>query len=229
MLKIYLCAFKTECYLKEANVCIESLRTKGQFNGPVYLFTDMDVTIADVQVIKVNCESVPLSASFRTRLFEYIKDYDSDDIFLYIDTDIVALKPLPLFNSIGNKIQVYGYPSRTQVEPSFSGFITNDTHFTKKTAVSTGLLLFRPSLKVKKVLDETYELYKQLIKKNKINDCWEQPALCFKLIESDMYEMSLNDYVYEERTRIPKNELHIFNHFCGMRGNARHAQMKKYL
>ena len=157
MLKIYLCAFKKNCYLEEAKICIESLRTNGQFKGPIYLFTDMEVTLTNIEVIKANCESIPLSAAFRIQLFNYIKDYDSNDIFLYLDTDIVILKPLPSFNYIGNKIQVYGYPSRSQVSPSFSGFITNDPHFTKKTAISSGILLFRPSLKVKKVFDSNFK------------------------------------------------------------------------
>lgn len=229
MLKIYMCAFKNNCYLEEAKICIESLRTNGKFNGIIYLFTDMEVTLHHVEVIKANVESIPLSASFRIQLFNYIKDYNANDIFLYLDTDIIILKPLPSFDSIGNKIQVYGYPSRTQVEDSFSGFITNNPHFTKKTAICSGILLFRPSLKVKKVFDEIDELYNELIKKNKINSCWEQPALCFKLIEHDMQTISLNDYVYEERTNDSITDLHIFNHFCGLRGNTRYINMKKYL
>ena len=236
MLRIYMCAFKKECYIKEAQICITSLRTKGQFKGPIYLFTDMDVVLTNINIIKVKCESIPLSAGFRTQVFNYIKDYDCNDIFLYLDTDIVILKPLPDFNFIGNKIQVYGYPiggsvgpAKTQVVHSFSGFITNNPHYTKQVAICSGILLFRPSLKVKTVFDETYELYKELIKKKKINLCWEQPSLCFKLIEHDMFTISLNEYVYEERFKKPITDLHIFNHFCGMRGNTRYIKMKEYL
>lgn len=165
MLKIYICAFKNKYYLEEAKICIESLRTNGKFNGLIYLFTDMEVILPNVEVIKANVESIPLSASFRIQLFNYIKDYNSNDIFLYLDTDIVILKPLPSFDYIGNKIQVYGYPTRNQEGSSFSGFITNNPDFTKKTAICSGILLFRPSLQVKKVFDETYELYNELIKK----------------------------------------------------------------
>jgi hypothetical protein len=83
--------------------------------------------------------------------------------------------------------------------------------------------------KVKNVFDETYKLYLELISKNKINDCWEQPALCFTLIQKDMCEISLTNYVYEERTHGKIADSHIFNHFCGMRGSSRYVGMKKYI
>ena len=229
MLKVYLCAFLNNYYIEEAKICIESLRKNGLFTGPIYLFTDIDTSIEGVEIIKTPCESIPFSACFRTRLFEYITDYISDDIFLYLDTDIIILKPLPSFNSIGDKIQVYGYPSRTQNHTSFSGFITNNINYTSKTAICSGILLFRPSLKVKNVFDETYELYKSLIKLKKVNSCWEQPALCFILIKHEMYEISLSHYVYEERTQSKITDLHIFNHFCALRGNTRYKRMKKYI
>lgn len=233
MLKIYFCAFKQEYYLEEAKISIKSLQTNGQFNGPIYLFTDMDVIIENVEVFKVNCGSIPLSASFRTRIFDYIKDYDSNDIFLYLDTDIVIDKQIPSFNYIDDKIHVYGYSTRNQSGNSFSGNITNDPHFILKPAICTGILLFRPSLKVKNVFDETYELYKILLADNKVNACWEQPALCYKMIEHTMYNMSLNNYVIEERggehSIKNKKDAYIFNHFCGLRSTTRFKKMANML
>jgi hypothetical protein len=229
MLKIYLCAFLNKIYIEEAKVCIESIRTNGCFKGTIYLFTDMDVFIEGVEIIKTTCASIQLSACYRTRLFDHIKDISKDDIFLYLDTDIVVLKPLPSFDHIGDKIHVYGYPSRRQKEPSFSGFITDDINYTSQTAICSGILLFRPSPKVKKVFDDIYKLYMDLIKKNKINACWEQPALCYILIEQDMYDISLSEYVYEERTKSKITDLQVFNHFCGMGGDSRYNNMKKYL
>ena len=229
MLKIYLCAFLNKIYLEEAKVCIESLRTNGCFNGTIYLFTDMDVSIEGVEIIKTKCDSVQLSASYRTRLFEHITEISNDDIFLYLDTDIIVLKPLPSFDNITDKIHVYGYPSKNQKEHSFVGFLTSDINYTSQTAICSGILLFRPSISVKKVFDDTYKLYMDLIKKNKVNSCWEQPALCYVLIEQEMYDISLTDYVYEERTKSKISDFHIFNHFCGMRGDSRYNNMKKYL
>jgi hypothetical protein len=229
MLKVYLCAFLNQVYIEEARICIESLRINGCFSGPIYLFTDHDVEITGVEIIKVECESVPLSASFRTRLFEYINDFTIDDIFLYLDTDIVILKSLPSFDSISEKIHVYGYPSRTQEGNNFSGFITDDLKYTSATAINSGILLFRPSEKVKEVFNDTYDLYKKLILEGKLNSCWEQPALCFMLIKQDMCDISLNKLVCEERA-LPKNiDSCIFNHFCGLRGKFRYISMKKYL
>lgn len=245
MLRIYLCALKNKIYLEEALVCIESLRTNGQFKGIIYLFTDMDIYLDDVEIIKVKCESVPLSAGFRLRVFDYISEYDHNDVFLYLDTDIVALKPIPSFEYIGDKIQLYGYSDRSQTYGSFAGFIVNNTSDKKKIkdlkgqshkvrkipGMCSGILLFRPSDKVFSVFKKTCKLYSKLIKKNRINCCWEQPALNYILIKHDMYEISLSDYVFEERTLPFKSitDLHVFNHFCGGREPDRSSRMKKYL
>ena len=44
-----------------------------------------------------------------------------------------------------------------------------------------------------------------------------------------MYDISLNDFVYEERDRAMIKDSHIFNHFCGLRGYSRYINMKKYV
>ena len=44
----------------------------------------MDIYLDDVEIIKVKCESVPLSAGFRLRVFDYISEYDHNDVFLYL-------------------------------------------------------------------------------------------------------------------------------------------------
>ena len=239
MLKIYICACKNKFYLKEAKICIDSIRKNGQFNGLIYLLTDipqfikeLEFNLTNLEVIKVNCKTNKLSAALRTQFFNYIENYDHNDIFLYLDTDIVIVKPLPTFDYIDDKIHVYSHGG-TQKSNSFSGYITKDPYFTSKPGICSGILLFRPSLKVKNVFDETYELYKKLLSDNKVNACWEQPALCYKLIEHDIYNISLNDYVAERRGGMhsieTKPDTYILIHFCGMRGSKRHQMMKEYL
>jgi hypothetical protein len=229
VLKIYLCAFLKKEYVEEARVCIESIRTKGLFTGPIYLFTDMNVEIEGVIILKATCTSVPLAASYRTRLFDHIHDFSKDDVVLYLDTDIIVMKPLPTFDTIGDKIQVYSYTDKTQEHEHFCGFITDDRNYIRKPAICSGILLFRPTDKIRNLFDETYELYQQLIKRQKINACWEQPALCFKLIEHDLYTISLNDLVHEERWEKKIEDSVIFNHFCGLRALDRYKKMKKCL
>lgn len=239
ILKIYLCAFISKIYLEEAKVCIQSIRSNGLFEGDIYLFTDMNTEndnyfiTYDIKVIKTQCPSVELSASYRTRLFDHLplSQFNDTDIILYIDTDIVIMKPLSLLdlNNIGDKIHVYGYPSRTQNEWSFSGFLTKDNNYTNKTAFCSGILIFRPTIQIKQVFDEIHELYLSLIKQRKVNACWEQPALCYKFIEHNVYEISLNNLVYEERSNIKPNDKNVFNHFCGMRSSNRFNLMKKYI
>ena len=218
MLRIYLCAFLSKTYIEEAKVCIKSLRKNGLFTGPIYLFTDMDVSLDNVEVIKIPCESIQLSACQKTRFFEHIQEYSPEDIFLQLDTDIVILQPLPSLDAIDHKIHVQGYPSRLQVSDSFAGFLTEDPHFTMQQAFNTGILLFRPSELVKKVFHETQELQKELLQKNYRNECWEQPVLCQKMIEHDMFTISLTNFVQEERMYGEITNWHIFNHFvaCGI-------------
>jgi lipopolysaccharide biosynthesis glycosyltransferase len=166
---IYLCAFINKYYIEEAMVCIESIRKNGKFTGDIYLFTDMDVLIDNVKIVKTTVECVYLSASYRLRFFEHIKLNEvKNEIVLYLDTDIVVLNEIPTFDNINNKIQTYGYPNRRQIEKSFAGAITDETNYTDKVAISSGILLFRASTVVKKVFDETYELYLELINKEKV-------------------------------------------------------------
>jgi hypothetical protein len=235
MLKIYLCAFINPVYLKEAEVSIQSIRTIGNFTGDIYLFTDMEKeankysTLTDVKIIRVNCPSINFSACYRAMIFNHVP-MSTDDVFLYLDTDIVVVKPIeePLINKVEDKILVYGYPKRTQVEHSFAGFLTNDTAITSQMAFCSGILLFRASDKIKKCLEDIVKLYSDLIKKKKINDCWEQPALCLKLIEQDLVSVALNDYVYEERAKPSTGyDTFIFNHFCGMRSGSRSTHMRE--
>ena len=162
MLKIYICACKDKFYLKEAKICIDSIRKNGQFNGLIYLLTDipqfikqLEFNLTNLEVIKVRCKTNKLSAALRTQFFHYIENYDHNDIFLYLDTDIVIVKPLPTFDYIDDKIHVYSHGG-TQKSNSFSGYITKDPYFTSKPGICSGVLLFRPSLKVKNVFDETY-------------------------------------------------------------------------
>ena len=115
MLKIYICACKNKFYLKEAKICIDSIRKNGQFNGLIYLLTDipqfikeLEFNLTNLEVIKVNCKTNKLSAALRTQIFNYIENYDHNDIFLYLDTDIVIVKPLPTFDYIDDKYESYG-------------------------------------------------------------------------------------------------------------------------
>ena len=103
---IYLCAFKNKIYIEEAKLCIRSIREKGEFNGKIYLFTDIDIEIDGVDIIRTLVSSVPYSASYRMRFFEHIplKDLDCDEPILYLDTDIIVTSKIPDFTDIDNKI-----------------------------------------------------------------------------------------------------------------------------
>ena len=91
------------------------------------------------------------------------------------------------------------------------------------------MLIFRPTAKIEVLFKESYQLFKYIEKIKNLNGCWEQPMLNLVLAKHDMYEISLNEFVHEERTRTPIKDTVIFNHLCGMRGPLRKNIMKKYI
>lgn len=235
MLKIYMCVFFSQDYVKEAKLCIESLRTHGKYAGEIYLFTDLeDIKIEGVTIIKADCDSIANSSAFRLDVFNYI-EFKEDDIVLYLDTDIMILKPLPDFSWIDDKVNVYGYNGtfgyrkRKQKEESFAGYLTTDREIVEQDAFCAGILLFRPTEYIRKLFADTLSLHRQNVKVGKINNCWEQPSLCFILAKNHMFSLNLNAFVHEERMNANVKDSVIFNHFCGMRGHQRNVQMRKYL
>lgn len=228
---IYLCAFIEPRYIEQAKICIRSIREKGEFKGNIYLFTDLDVYIEDVIVIQTKVKNVEFSASFRLRIFEYIslENIPKDEVLLYLDTDIVVVNKIPSFENIKDKIYVYGYSSKSQESDSCAGFITIDKDYTSKSEICSGILLFRPSKKVKKVFDEAYSLYEFLVNDNIINQYWEQPALSYTLTKYDMDELSLNKYVHEIRENTTIDKDIIFIHYCGIRHNSVYKMMKNMI
>lgn len=237
---IYISAFLNDTYLEEAKLLIESIKKNGEFIGKIYLFTDKDIVIENVNVVKTKIDNVNLSSAFRLKFFDFfdIHTLDIHEPILYLDTDIIVLNKLPDFNNINDKINVYGIPNRTQNAYTLCGYITNNPNYINKPAMCAGILLFKPSELIKKIFEETYNLYLYLIKNNKVNSCWEQPALCYTLIKYDMMEISLRNYVCEQRLINDKNYENniiattkdkIFNHFCGLRGNNRKNIMKSYI
>jgi lipopolysaccharide biosynthesis glycosyltransferase len=190
------------------------------FKGEIYLITDKDVHIENVNVVKYFVNSVEECASVRLLIFNYIP-FQQSDLILYIDTDIVICKPIPecIYNYDSSKVAVYGYSDRTQQCDSFAGFLTEDLSILNKPSFCTGILLFKPSEQIKDVFNETHEYYKKLLQIGKVNSAWEQPSICLKLTEHELVNVCLSDIVYEARNRFqfPPQDTTVFIHFCGGR------------
>ena len=229
-----MCAFKSEAYLNEAKICIRTLREAGNFTGDIYLFTDLISNLKNVNVVNIECSDIYNAAAMRLKYFEYVKTQASD-IILYLDTDILILKNLPDLGYIDDKVHVYGYngefgwTKRLQAESSFAGHLINDTNITEQHPFCSGILLFRPTSIIENLFSTVCEYYNDQIKNNRVNSCWEQPALNLVLCKHNMFEISLNRYVHEERNKKPIHESVVFNHFCGMRGAGRASLMNKYI
>ena len=137
-----------------------------------------------------------------------------------MDTDVVTLKRLPNFTINDDKVHVYGYngehfPKRKQdarvdlyescravncTTKPFAGHITNDVNIVNMHPFCAGILVFKPTKNIESLFKEAYQLFEYHEKMNNINDCWEQPMLNLVLARNDMYEISLNEFVHEQRT-----------------------------
>jgi len=233
-MKVVYCAFNKYNYLEEAFISIESLRKIGKFNDKIYLVTNLNVNQQviknfDLHIIYTNkFKSLQLSAGARLKIPELIS-LEEDEICMYIDTDIVILKELPIFE-VKEKFLVYGYPKRTQEDKSFAGLLTNNQDIINQPSINTGILIFRNSKINRKILLDSWEYYFSDISNNvKISEKWEQPYLCFKLCEYKNYEHTLNEFVGEERYPETINKNTVFNHFCTLRGKNRRNLMIRYL
>lgn len=250
-LRVVLCCFLDKHYLDEAYVCIQSLRHVGKFAGRVDMFTDLLPLSEKWQEIgNVYCHqvtevhSIADGAGYRLRMLDLLEWKDTD-IFLYLDTDIVCVHDMSLFlqhaHSINEKLHVYGHndnsPQRiTQKHPCFAGQLSKDPNIVNQVAWCSGILLFRPSTKMKQLLKRTQDMYNQILKNNQVTKVWEQPSLCLVFCQENHYETSLDPFTCEYRYHIPTyrskhmakppGEHVTFTHFCDLRGHQRKRLME---
>lgn len=249
--RIVLCCFLSDDYLEEARLCIKSIRSIGLFTGRIDFFTNLDTNRFNFDEYDVHCHlmndvhSVPEAAGYRLRMLELL-EWTEDDIFLYVDNDILCMDKMSIVidhaHTIDDKLHVYGYTDsgptrRNQVEAAFAGFLTNDSTIITQVAWCSGILMFRPSLTMKRMFRSTLASYEEHIIRGKVNNLWEQPFLCLTFCQHEMYETSLNPFVSEEsynRARTKRwskspGECVVFHHYCGLRGAERKEMMRTQL
>lgn len=230
-LKIVLVAFGRP-YLDEALLCLKTIRNNGEFNGEVYIITNVfETTIEHAVKIYINeykysADNI-IGSGFKLKILDLIP-YEENDVFLYLDSDILVLKKIELPDP-KDKVCVYGYPGRILEEISFAGFITDDPKIIHQPAFCSGIFLFRPTKEIKETFKNTWNDYEKNYYNKNFNGCWEQPFLTYHLTKDKLSNICLNDFVYEERSNVEKNEKNMFNHLCGLRGIERKRIMKKYI
>ena len=94
-LKIVLVAFGRP-YLDEALLCLKTIRNNGEFNGEVYIITNVfETTIEHAVKIYINeykysADNI-IGSGFKLKILDLIP-YEENDVFLYLDSDILVLK-----------------------------------------------------------------------------------------------------------------------------------------
>lgn len=244
---IVFCCFSNNDFLQEAFISIESLRCVGKFKGNITLVTDFtnvqNKMIDDIVIVETPTNK-HLSPAIRLRILDLI-DYDSNDVILYLDTDVLCVGEMDFFiefsKTIDNDLHVYGYGEtcRKQKEMTFAARRTNDKSILDQVAWSSGILLFRPSIIIKETFQKAYTHYENHLKTHGYDYMWEQPSLCLVFCENRRYKTTLDPFVYEERVshnfvKGKSPSLHpninpIFNHFCALRGPDRNKNMRKSL
>lgn len=244
-LRIVLLAFTEDHYIQEATICIESLRKNGRFIGLIDLITNCPHAsfpqYLEVHVHHVDdVDNVMKAAGYRLRILEILQ-WHPEDIFLYLDTDIVCMKDMSVFNdftkTIDGQLHVYGYEhqGRTQAHENMAGFLTSESDILQQTAWCSGILLFRPTDDIRKALLDTWDMYTDHMNKGKhINSCWEQPFICLVFCSLRLCSITLTKFVMEERHKAVGfyakiDDCCVFNHFCGLRGKNRQSLMRKYV
>lgn len=236
-LHIIQCCFFKDNYYKEAILSIKSIRNNGKFNGKISLicdklvinhasiFHDLNVNIKIVD----DCKNIASSSGYRLKMIDTLNLQYNENI-LYLDTDIMILKPI-ILPKLNNKVNGYGPSNTTQNTKSYAGLLTKDHNILKMPALNAGILYFNPNNKIHTCFKNAWNNLQKNIKK--VTDVWEQPYLNLELCKNNLYTLSLNDIVFEERWIKEKNMLckdnYIFNHFCGLRGDTRKIKMEKYL
>ena len=236
-LRIVLCAFFKQTYIDQAKLCIKSIRENGDFSGQIDLITNIDCNIDNINIIKVyDCKDINDAFAYRLKMLD-ILDWKETDIFLYLDTDIIVMKRLLNLKYNNEKVNVYTHKTapKNQDNNWYAGLLTKDQKILKQKPFCSGILLFEPSNKIKQIYKEIWNLFQNDKKYNKKNlEFGDQPYINYKLCQHNLYDISLNNVVFDERTKynnlkLNVNNSHIFNHFCGYKGDDVINLMKKYI
>jgi hypothetical protein len=148
-----------------AQLCVRSLRRF--FDGRVDVITDGRVTGATVtSVPSMNSRR---AAAIRLRLPE-ILGLDPGESVLYLDADVLALKPLDL-PAPRDRVMVYGYPQRTQRDPSFAGRLTTDPAVVRQRAFCSGILYFRATDSIRAAFRAALDGYTSALRAGKRLPC----------------------------------------------------------
>lgn len=251
MIRIVMCCFMNRDYLEEANLSIQSIRRVGKFQGKITLITDfadvhMNEYDIDIHVVPP-VERIEMGAGYRLKMLDLL-NWESSDIFLYLDTDVLCVNDMKFFinhaMNIDDKLHVYGldelgFTQRTHpASGHFASSLTNDPKICNQPAWSSGILLFRPSQKMMDAFCQTHSMYTNFLSNHPMyTNEWEQRFLCYIFCDMEYYNISLNPFVCEEYYRYPAsytfgkrpgNHL-VLNHFCGLRGHRRKQLMQHYL
>jgi hypothetical protein len=159
------------------------------------------------------------ASALKLKIIDIIKPKEGE-LVLFLDTDVLMVRPLPDLEP-KDKIMVYGYPNRSQAEPSFAGFLLNEPRhrpfLREHIGINAGILLFRNVEPVRQLFKMAHLEFTEDMERGKVSPCWEQPYLCRELIETERYDTSLTPYVTEARSSgITENT--VFHHYCGLRG-----------
>ena len=208
-----------DTFVQEALVAIRSLQELAKVTATIHVFTDDALLFAgtNVEVHKVSSMPAAEAAGLRLRIPDLLHLQVGDDV-VYMDPDIVALHELPPVDWNSGKVHVYGYPHRTQREPSFAGFISQDDIILNQVAFNSGLLMFRFTEEIQEAFREASLAYATFLNSGRALCCWEQPFVNEVLCRRNLACRCLTPFVWELRNLTGRTDAHVLVHGCGRRG-----------
>jgi hypothetical protein len=168
-------------YAEMADVCVQSLRTKGKFTGEIKIFTNLD--LSPYEFIRSECTAAKVesfSNITKTLIPEWSEPYDQ---LMYIDVDCIAIDDInPFFEYKPDKIRFSEQWKMPMTGPDFSAWLTSKEKIraADRNGVNGGFFV-TPQGKISELCHHWSALINQQYK----NDQWALNALVLR----DMFDI----------------------------------------
>lgn len=233
----YYVAIGPHCF-DECKSSVRSLREIGKHTGDVFAVTDqapdeeterLGMTLIHRQV------EIKHASPLKFKCFELLKDLVFPDATIfYLDTDFLIVAPVDMPAILAccdpDKVNVYGYPNRSQRHRCMAGSLTKRPEILAQRAFCAGLFVVSMSNPaVRPTFEKIFNEYMKTVKglerkpgdKSDPGHGKEQPIFCFNLLDQQQVSIGLHYFVDEFRAvRKEKREIKksaVLMHFCGGR------------
>lgn len=226
---IYICVFYQKSYINLLKLLITSISTKSNINKEntdILIITSTDFKLVIEKELQnfnlpllyyiLEANSIFEAGCARLNIFKYdcIDKYEN---ILYLDTDILLNSDInTLFNLELSSEKIYtvkeGNIGHVYWGGQFFDFRKYDRNLS---AFTSGVLLFKNSICIKKLFNDIQEhITEYIYNKNVIPDCLDQPFIVYNAISQGKYDNQILNY-YVDNSPVNISVEKIIYHFAG--------------